>query len=642
MSTNFGINCFFKTILYYFPQLHVQKINGNIHNLILQNIVYKSEQIEFSIKKININLSKKFFYHNYIYIDLINIKDIFIYSQQHISNINKKNIILSLIYKLLFKKFDFFCPNIKLYQIHYKDKNQHIFIDKCFSGIKSTKKSITFYTIKTNKIQLKIKSKNLFNKNSKSLKFFSSNNIDYAKKIFELKLFFIKNFIFSQYENISINNFKENFFSIIENKKSFIFSVNLDLKRKKNIYILNKINLKFCNFLLNGNGFLFLNKKKFIDIFLKINLYAKKIIKENTMTIMTGNISKKLFFCLKTKEHKNIVFYINLKKKQDFPYCTCKIIYLSKKKMNINNRKKEIFNYFTYFNLENDSSIFNLYIKNKKNTNENPHDSIHNLKLYILSIIKDISPILLTFDKYFKKTQIPNKFKKFFNYSVYKKLFFKQKHLLFFLNTHFFLNKINNFLLKFNYLLKKNNLTSLGSIFIFHKKNNIYIPGINYFFKKNNLFIKANINEKCFIKVKINIKHINYFFPNILGSFSGFQQISFKTKYSYIKLLSSLNFCNIISQIFKIKKIHFSSNFFIQKNINFHILINLYNVCTDKNSKFSILTEVNKNVNYYHIFFQIIQKKVINEINIINYHKHFKLQFNNLYIILYLKNKKSN
>ena len=86
MSTNFGINCFFKITLYYFPQLHIQKINGNIQNITLKNIVYKSKQLDFSIKKINIDLTKKIFYHNYIYIDLINIKDVFIYSKKN--NIN--------------------------------------------------------------------------------------------------------------------------------------------------------------------------------------------------------------------------------------------------------------------------------------------------------------------------------------------------------------------------------------------------------------------------------------------------------------------------------------------------------------------------------------------------------------------------
>ncbi|WP_158341616.1 hypothetical protein [Buchnera aphidicola] len=640
MSTNFGLNCFFKIALYYFPQLHIQKVNGNIQNIIFKNIVYKTKQLEFSIKKINVNFTKKFFHHKYIYIDLISIKDIFIYSKKHNLNINNKNIILNLIYKCLFKQFDFLCPNVKLYQIHYKDNNQHIFIDKCFSGIKSTKKSITVYTLKTNKIQLKIKNKNSFNTNLKHVNFFSSNIFNYAKKIFDLKLFYIKNFIFSQYKNIFINNFKENFFSVIENKKPFIFSTKIDFIKKKNIYILQNINLKFCNLLLHGNGFFFLNKKKFIDIVFKINLYTKKILKEKIMSIMTGNISKKIFFCLKTKGYKNIIFYINVKKKQNFPYYMYKVVYLSKQNPENKNEIKKRFNYFTYFDLENNLSIFNLYIKNKKNIDKKPHNSNHNLKLYIYSIIKNISLIFPTFDLHCKKLKIPDKVINSFKCFLYKKLLLKQKHLLVFFNTHLFLNKINNFLIKFNYSLKKNNLTSLGTIFVFHKKNHLFIPGINYFFKKNNLFIKANINNKYYINIQINIKNINYFFPDIFGSFSSFHKILFKKNNSCIKLLSSLNFSNFISKLCKIKKIHFSSNFSIQKNIEFNVLINLYNISIDKKSHFSILTEFNENVNSYHVIFQFIQKKTISEINIVKYYKNSKLKNNVFYINFYLKNKK--
>jgi len=641
LFTNFGINCFFTITLYCFPQLHIQKINGNIQNVTLTNVVYKSKLLDFSVKKINIKLTKKFFYHNYIYIDLINAKEIFIHSKKHNININQNNIILDLVYKFLFKQFYFLCQNIKLYKIHYKNNNQRIFIDKCFSGIQSSRKSITFYTIKTNKIQLKIKSNRSCDQNLKNLILLSNNIINNVKKIFNLKLFFMKNFILSQYENIFINNFKEKFFSVIEDKKSFIFSTDLYFMKKKNIYILQKINLKFCNFLLNGNGFFFLNKKNYINILFKINLYTRKILKETITTIMTGESSKKLFVCLKTKGYQNVIFYVNIQKKQYFPYYTLNFFYIEKKYPINENKIKKRFNYFTYFNLDKSLSIFNSYFKNKKNIYKNKKNHDNDLKLHIFSIFNNILLFLPTLGVNYEKLKIPEKIINFFKNSEYKNLLHKQKNLLFFFDTHFFLNKINNFLLKFNYSFKKNNLNSLGSIFIFHKKNHLYIPGINYFFKKNNLFIKANINDKYYLNIQIHIKDINYFFSNIFGSFSSFHEIYFKNKCSYIKLLSSLNFYNIVSKLFKIKKIYFNSKISIQKNVDFNMLINLYNISINKKSNFSILTEFNKNSNYYHAFFQIIKKKTISEINIVKYNKTLQLKYNNIYINIRFNNKKN-
>jgi len=342
--------------------------------------------------------------------------------------------------------------------------------------------------------------------------------------------------------NLELNFLNDKFFfnhyrQYILNKQNFL----KNLKKEKNIILLNNYNLRLKNPILNLEFIKNFKFNQYLYLF-SINLNSLK-----NLNFKNININNNFFInLLKGKNNLNLFFYKNLK---------------------INKYKIIIFNNITYFSLKN-FKIFNKYfIKNYyfnsnlfelnkfelniKTYNNNLNYFLNNKNNLNLNIVMEENLNL----NYFYYLKLINKF--IFN-------IYLNSHKLYNLNSNSY--KVFDFLLPLNLYLE-NSFTSINLYGILQKSIKInkwlnHSKSFLFFFKFLIFCFKLNFNFKLFYNIK------TYIFKNIKIE-SGFTNNNYFSYFICYWILQQL-FMNfyIVNNITSFSKYLLNKDI-IKKNFNF-------------------------------------------------------------------------
>ncbi|CAL1329339.1 Translocation and assembly module subunit TamB [Candidatus Providencia siddallii] len=580
LYTESGLN-FFVNIgtKYFIPELTIKSIKGNIKNLRLYNIKYKTNNIDINSNEIKVKicpnrLIKREFYIETLKIDKINI---------NIQNSLFFNDISDLDFLKKINRFFTIRLN-KLYIISSVLNINDINIDSGKTIIHFLWKKKNINIIKTDVVDIKIDLLNFTKKyfilktSFNNYDFFSNQIKNILSKLFLIKpnkivipinlninKIFNQNFIFKKNKKLIINNF--NFIIFNKEKKIFLKKININTS-EINIFLSGILSIK-NKFLISLDGIYNFNKLKYLNN--KKNIFSIKC-----------DLFDKLYFILKIHGLIDSILEIkaNLLKTKSF------ILNLNDIHLNLNSnffyndiilnkviiKKKPI---LSKLNIECDFNKKQLKIKSFRlitsQINSNITGFINFNKIINWNFILSFSKINLN-EKY-DGFPLKIKGKAAINGKIY------EKKITFNIYNFFLDGIIKNRKLKFNSKIEynSNSILSIKQFNLFLGKNHLKINGI--IINKHNFNIKLNIflNEKLFFKknsiINCNIKLFNNF--GIIKTFINFNiyNLNFKNNIyiKNIKIKGMLSTDKKINNEFSIFLYDFKRSNFILKEIIFYI-----------------------------------------------------------------------
>lgn len=544
-------------IKYYFPELKIKNISGNLKKINLNSIFYKTKNFHIKIDYMNLSLKLNCLRKlNFCLTDFL-VKNIDIKIHENILFFFKKYENFKQINNFIFLN-NFFLNNVLLENINIKFSKNNIFLFKLNTKINWNKKILNVQKINIYGLILDLKKKYFIEK-FQTIRFIE-NILKIQKKIFfkKKKIFFSIKKIPKFYLNQTLNlkNFDgKNWFL---NNDFKVDRLQFNLILKKNIIIINNLFIDTAKNKLRLTGNMNFNHLNAIYINFKIIFYYNNFSKKKLHFKITGSLLNQINLKLDFIDY----FSFNLK---------TKIIFFNKKK-----RKQ--------FKYKKNNSF---QIKNINDTNEYFLKAIFKINNFNFIVekdkIKNLFPLLLILNIKYNKGEIKLEnsklefflgkidfygiinWKRLINWKIFLKFskiniqehffkFYKIYDGKIFINGKIYKNKWKSNIFTFNAFGKLNNNLIKLNIKIIRNLNGLWkIPFLNLLIGSNELNIYGNINKKIKMNILINILEIKKIIPYIDGVIKGKIQLKGKP------IFPVLNF------VFFIKNIKWKDNYFINK-----------------------------------------------------------------------------